>query len=118
MGISDWSADVCSSDLGLVESRLGAAQRSRSNVEPAAVEAGHGDPEAIPFLTQSVGNRTACAIQHDSPRRLGMPAHLPLIGTEGKAGRIEQEERRVGNECVGPYRTQWSQANLKKKKKT
>src|SRR3546814_9678774 len=84
MRISDWSSDVCSSDL---PERLGATQGRRERTEH---EAGHQegvDQEA-----------------HDAERIV--PAG---VGCREQPGR--SEERRVGKACVSTCRSRWSPYN-------
>src|SRR3546814_3577540 len=81
MRISDWSSDVCSSDL-LLLARGGADQHA---IAARAVDLlDHQLGQAVEHLAQMVGVRTA-------PRR-----------------HIRSEERRVGKECVSTCRSRWS----------
>src|SRR3546814_17849660 len=94
MRISDWSSDVCSSDLG--HQRLGDAlaanlQQGPEVVRLAAQEAGLGGG-------QRDGHR---GTQRREIRRAG-----------------RSEARRVGKECVSTCRSRWSPYNSKKKKKS
>src|SRR3546814_5117767 len=78
MRISDWSSDVCSSDLRLFQLRgYGLHPRHRDAGEIAV---GHGP--------------AVCA-------DLAAPRTRPMV-----AGR--SEERRVGKECVSTCRARWS----------
>src|SRR3546814_21031720 len=99
MRISDWSSDVCSSDLF----RLGNQNRNTGNKESILVwqvefEVQGGDPGYKferawgPILEQLV----------DSD---GKKAILP----SDTLGRGRSEERRVGKECVSTCRSRWSQ---------
>src|SRR3546814_11497572 len=96
MRISDWSSDVCSSDLG-----RGPARDDGSS--PAATAAtcvgqGHDDPEVDLLVGELVGH---CLVELE-PQDVG-----PLTaGQEGHA--VRSEERRVGKECVGTCRSRWS----------
>src|SRR3546814_17519585 len=100
MRISDWSSDVCSSDLQqfddplaccLCRQMLMLAQRFRNL--PAyvvhRVERGHG------FL-ENHGNLTATQLAHVARRQ-------------------RSEERRVGTECVSTCRSRWAPYHSKKK---
>src|SRR3546814_1036025 len=85
MRISDWSSDVCSSDLtegnkNAPESGSGASFRGRSRWPPSVALAVH---------------RTAF--------KAGLHGHGPAI-----ALRFRSEERRVGKECVSTCRSRWS----------
>src|SRR3546814_3259558 len=81
MRISDWSSDVCSSDLRLV------------------AKAGHrrdGGCDA------GVGAKRAIRYPAAAPRRTTfLPVSSP--GTQARS-----EERRVGKECVSTCRSRWS----------
>src|SRR3546814_13780666 len=89
MRISDWSSDVCSSDLN----------------------AANGSPPSIPKSTYPATElfRT-CASLLTTP--LGY--QFALDPTKLNAPRLRSEERRVGNECVSTCRSRWSQNHLKK----
>src|SRR3546814_2030005 len=82
MRISDWSSDVCSSDL-----HASAAQRRRRRRAPAARSA----------LLVAVEARQK---QGEERGRL----HIALRGGD----RARSEERRVGKECVSTCRSRWS----------
>src|SRR3546814_18129183 len=93
MRISDWSSDVCSSDLSLSERG----------------EPGQSGPLAL--LTTSLTLGAPCAqrcppSQHPNGRPLSPDPPLP--------GR--SEERRVGKECVSTCRSRWSPYHYKKNK--
>src|SRR3546814_2276476 len=92
--ISDWSSDVCSSDLdaGAVEPRL--------PVEPGRVGGKLVRRHRVVDLADvaAVGDRPA------DLRDLGLERHDRI----GRLFRIRSEERRVGNECVSTCRSRWS----------
>src|SRR3546814_14074864 len=96
MRISDWSSDVCSSDL---QRRL---LEDEGEILLAVVTAGGvtlpGDAELAGIGRQQPGDQ---------------PQHRALAA----AGWSEQrsEERRVGEECVSTGRSRWSPYHLKKK---
>src|SRR3546814_13703317 len=90
MRISDWSSDVCSSDL------LGEAAVRRG------VAFGHG----AAFSSAGAGAImaiTSAALWPDSRRARSERASL------------RSEERRVGKECVSTCRSRWSPYHYKKK---
>src|SRR3546814_16393459 len=99
MRISDWSSDVCSSDLRYV------AQRGlllRSEYEP---------------LTSGGSDRPSDHCRRETmPRSIGEPirgALQSLLGFDHSAtGKAlltpRSEERRVGKECVSTCRSRWS----------
>src|SRR3546814_16452978 len=102
MRISDWSSDVCSSDLpgpgfsndlgfphALCQQRL--PQHLVGFVRPAV-------EQIFPFEIQ---------------RRAGSSGEIAAPGQRG--GTSRSEERRVGKECVSTCRYRWSPFNNKKK---
>src|SRR3546814_11876183 len=88
MRISDWSSDVCSSDLGT----------------PPAAAAAEGPALAL------AGRRRAGAVVRIAGRRV-------CHGRRARAGPDRSEERRVGKECVSTCRSRWSPYHYKKKRK-
>src|SRR3546814_13364201 len=100
MRISDWSSDVCSSDLG----RLG-----HGNILIGAGGALH-------VIKLAWGTRVSCGAcggRTAPPARAPAPAirrRQPAPGVGGRA-----EERRGGRECVRPCGSRWSPCRLKKK---
>src|SRR3546814_2071406 len=88
MRISDWSSDVCSSDLARANrgEDLGAA------VEPVA-EAALTEEAAAP-----VAEEAAAPVAEETPAVEAAPA----VDT------ARSEERRVGKECVSTCRSRWS----------
>src|SRR3546814_941743 len=111
MRISDWSSDVCSSDLP--EPNFGHLhrpairfhdRRHRADPEPPDKKSALVEIEAA--LMQ--GHRVErSALHHDELRGLIIepaqgPAHLILVVA------VRSEERRVGKECVSTCRSRWS----------
>src|SRR3546814_9836393 len=88
MRISDWSSDVCSSDLDR-------AQLGDGRLVARAVE--HADDDLFGLAALFARNR------------LDILAHA-LVETDDSS-----EERRVGEECVRPCRSRWSPYHEKKK---
>src|SRR3546814_3440534 len=89
MRISDWSSDVCSSDLGA------AAERSRGKDTPS----GHWEMVGVPVMADwGYFPKTVPSF----PRALTDA----LIREAGLPGR--SEERRVGKECVSTCRSRWA----------
>src|SRR3546814_12222647 len=101
MRISDWSSDVCSSDLILRIAERGDFRGDLGafgiGLRPAALE--------ITGLGVDLADREADA--HVPTRRFEVPprgrASLGVVGVEQRS-----EERRVGKECVSPCRSRWS----------
>ena len=71
---------------GAVEGGLGAAEGGGGDVEPAAVEAGHGVAEACALVAEQVVGRDAAVVELDLGGGLGLPAHLALRRAEAEAG--------------------------------
>src|SRR3546814_11976184 len=84
MRISDWSSDVCSSDL-------------RSRTVPTAPRAVSVAVEALPRTVPT------------APRAVWPTKSVPTAW----ASRLRSEERRVGKECVSRCRSRWQQYHLK-----
>src|SRR3546814_7337143 len=87
MRISDWSSDVCSSDL---HDAWGEFDRVAGDQAPLA-----------PIERIQVGQRD----RRFRPPNCQMRA-VPLVGAELHGNR--SEERRVGKECVSTCRSRWS----------
>src|SRR3546814_5483241 len=102
MRISDWSSDVCSSDLGARE-----MERRAIGVRAGAAMAG--------ILADRRMSADAAVSMSLVP-----PQQAPGIGQEGpvlladqrsEAAQVDEarsEERRVGKECVSTCRSRWS----------
>src|SRR3546814_20498466 len=135
MRMSDWSSDVCSSDLQLG----GAFCRLQRDIAGEAVGdddigLAHGDVVAfdeadeferrILYAAQDLGRRLHfivalgvldADIEQTDPRPVPTERRMRQIGTHhGKLHEVARvafdrsEERRVGKECVSPCRYRWS----------
>src|SRR3546814_13105496 len=105
MRISDWSSDVCSSDLADRRRALPARRRPgrlplAAGTEPQGAGIGH---DAVGALRRRPGER-----RPKRPRRHPGTADP----TDGSA---RSEERRVGKECVSTCRSRWWPYPYKKK---
>src|SRR3546814_18227115 len=108
MRISDWSSDVCSSDL-----RFGAV--------PAHPDRGHeaGVCRLVPLCLRSAQH--AAYARANAGRQLpGQPGQAytagpGLLPCGGPSACRRSEERRVGKECVSTCRSRWSPYHTKKK---
>src|SRR3546814_6032461 len=112
MRISDWTSDVCSSDLFRFAARTAVAERkstAAAHVEGIfgilAMRCGDDEPVFV------VGDRQVTlhvldlgGAQPDLPQDVG--AFFAVYGTRPHEGR--SEERRVGKECVSTCRSRWS----------
>src|SRR3546814_15386613 len=100
MRISDWSSDVCSSDLG---ARDAADRGLRRGCEAREDEAGKGVAE-IGGRTDAGRDELVAILDQDGCRDLADAFGLFLRGHDD----IRSEERRVGKECVSTCRSRWS----------
>src|SRR3546814_15095270 len=96
MRISDWSSDVCSSDLSALALLAAAPLLAQSN-DSAITQSGSGQDATVSQLgansesdiTQSNAGNNATVLQN------------------GVTGSKRSEERRVGKECVSTCRSRW-----------
>src|SRR3546814_12963134 len=97
MRISDWSSDVCSSDLsGLTTPGPIAALASGTNADQAAKPPKKARQTVAPTAT---GMRRLRRRQEEEAGR----ERFIVISFSGRS-----EERRVGKECVSTCRSRWS----------
>src|SRR3546814_21194569 len=118
MRISDWSSDVCSSDLRIwrPEDRSGATDEGPGEGEPAASpcdigpDAGPADiAGGCPGKLLSPARRRRC-IDHI---RTMMPVSERRVCRVLGQHRSRPEARRVGNVCVSTSSSRWSQYHSK-----
>src|SRR3546814_17192042 len=102
MRISDWSSDVCSSDLA------GAAGGDGDVFEVGAVGAAQlaGDVQAQAGAVLGGGEEGAEQLRHDGVGDAG--AAIEDFDHRELAALFRSEERRVGKECVSTCRSRWS----------
>src|SRR3546814_18344636 len=106
MRISDWSSDVCSSDL-LAPDRHGSGTNAIALMAAAPFEFAFGENSLALHRTTS-GRRAAIV------RRLGLsldvdtPDDLDAAIAAGFSMPNRSEERRGGKECVRTCRSRWS----------
>src|SRR3546814_12736879 len=95
MRISDWSSDVCSSDLPVLR-RL---HRLKIQLVERAVD-------DFQKADRRIGGGDAVLAEREL---VELPHALPLVLAQG-VEKFEQrsEERRVGKECVSTCRSRWS----------
>src|SRR3546814_20196934 len=98
MRISDWSSDVCSSDLWTALSDLAVTVEPRLGARGA-------------MMTRDYGIRLEG--QRSAPGELLASDAIALITAfkdlTYRLTRMRSEERRVGKECVSTCRSRWSQ---------
>src|SRR3546814_11218340 len=97
MRISDWSSDVCSSDLA-----LGAARRTDDGQQCLADRAiGREKEDQLPAAMPLAADPNLAAVQRVERHRGRLIADLDL----------RSEERRVGKESIDSCRARWSMFN-------
>src|SRR3546814_14268743 len=107
MRISDWSSDVCSSDLAIAVPDLAAAAATYANTLGAKVSAPLAQPEhGVTVVFVELPN-TKIEMQHP----LGEGSTIAKLLANNPAGGMRSEERRVGKECVSTCRSRWSPYN-------
>src|SRR3546814_11826933 len=95
MRISDWSSDVCSSDLNTKP----ASPQQQAPSKPQARQA--DDKTRAEQDAQEAANAAA------KSRQSGTDKPMPAIDTKTDEPK-RSEERRVGKECVSTCRSRWS----------
>src|SRR3546814_15394145 len=114
MLISDWSSDVCSSDLARFTAALLIGAAAIWAPQASAASAAEIASESTQALQQLQG-------QEPKTRALAEKAKAVLVFPKiVKAGMLvggesRSEERRVGKEGVSTCRSRWSPIHLKKK---
>src|SRR3546814_15280701 len=101
MRISDWSSDVCSSDLTSTEANF-------LRVEGAAADANPTNIEVANCRDKTPGSSPSVRVK-------GNAKVLDRQNNFVAAFTSRSEERRVGKECVSACRSRWSQHHIKKK---
>src|SRR3546814_15546038 len=98
MRSSDWSSDVCSSDLQHVENALTQLGSRREDTVLARLLA---VADAGEHITQGIGDRHL---------GISLPARLRNTGDQAVIGQFPQQIGRasVGKECVSTCRSRWS----------
>src|SRR3546814_15595343 len=99
MRISDWSSDVCSSDLPGVELKKQRPGDLRWIREEFLGESGGGSAPVIPGMTVVNGHPIFEKVV-ELPGRIGLDTGAYRSG-------IRSEERRVGKDCVRTCTSRW-----------
>src|SRR3546814_13622434 len=120
MRISDWSSDVCSSDLA-AEQRADLAVGVLADDHVLAVDRNATKLLLVTGVAHAVPGGPGA--QHGQRRVRAGAEHFrmadacTLAYADRPAGvRVRPEERRVGNRCVRSFRYRWMTAHSKKKK--
>src|SRR3546814_13778040 len=126
MRISDWSSDVCSSDLGILHCRKWQAlprtdRRGRQMTGPVLEWAASGRPRLAAAQgggSSSVGRAVRLRARKDWAARIDPARRAVSAQTESGCSEVKARsaERRVGKECVSKCRSRWSPYHSKKKK--
>src|SRR3546814_12502375 len=111
MRISDWSSDVCSSDLALKR----AAARLRRLHTPFTQQFGTSSiglakPILLPHRRSAVACRLISSCSLRKQERRPLPRHPRVVPSD------RSEERRVGKECVSPCKSRWLPCTEQKQK--
>src|SRR3546814_18274774 len=102
MRISDWSSDVCSSDLSVSADFAAAINRAAGNDAICSQLI-----DARRAFVKSAGKAAEdAALEAFLAAKDPQPAASPLISLDALYSR--SEERRVGKECVSTCRYRWS----------
>src|SRR3546814_11086599 len=103
MRISDWSSDVCSSDLGhSIASQVADSARVRGSL-PTVIE---GDYFRVRVFKN--GNLHIWFERDDLLQSVNLLLAEYYGEAIGDGYETRSEERRVGNECVSQCRSRWS----------
>src|SRR3546814_13180353 len=121
MRISDWSSDVCSSDLGVpaTAQRLVEIDQGERGVGGAGIEAGLAGKNATlrgqdiqvvgsTFLIAALGSMQRLLVLFIRNQQFSMAVLLGSPGVQGVVHfmpGLRSEERRVGKECVSTCRS-------------
>src|SRR3546814_11859740 len=105
MRISDWSSDVCSSDL--LPWNPGARNGARMDDAPDNLLAALPRAAAGEVFTELLA-RPGVRLERIVSAGQTTPADAPMV-------QDRSEERRVGNECVRTCRSRWAPDHYKKK---
>src|SRR3546814_20222121 len=106
MRISDWSSDVCSSDLaGLLASVYSVFRIEETRPRAIAAATEHQGKTEQPGWRDVLGSRAflAVALVNFSVFFTRASSHNTLMPIKG----VSSEERRVGKECVRRGRYRW-----------
>src|SRR3546814_15922989 len=109
MRISDWSSDVCSSDLDSV-GLVAVVAMARTEAQPSVVDQPEEQRHEVK-MGRDLGPGRAAVLERD---RFEDPVDDP-DRAEVEAGR--SEESRVGKACVGTCSYRWSPYHKKKKRR-
>src|SRR3546814_15842428 len=102
MRISDWSSDVCSSDLAFIIGADFVGNNPSALVLGDNIFYGHDFHKPLGSAMQRAEGASVFAYHVQDPERYGVAE----FNATGKV--LRSEERRVGKECVSTCRSRWS----------
>src|SRR3546814_11357071 len=101
MRISDWSSDVCSSDLGVARDvGVGLTAVAPTPLRAVRAEAAVRDSALTPDLIRAAAREASEEARPISDHRASAEYRKWIVE--------RSEERRVGKECVSTCRSRWS----------
>src|SRR3546814_17097286 len=106
MRISDWSSDVCSSDL-----------QEKGMERPIVYEYNQELPNFYDAFVAQVYGRGGEMFGPDGEAQFDDPNHPAFRHLQWLQDAFRSEERRVGKECVSTCRSRWSPYHYKKNNK-
>src|SRR3546814_19368603 len=112
MRISDWSSDVCSSDL-MIDGFVSDSRGIMSGLTGSG-SALYGVISTVERLTGSVSSLLRLPRNLDS-EVFGIVSGVAGLGRGPRSALKSSEERRVGKECVSTCRSRWSPDHYNKK---
>src|SRR3546814_4461127 len=112
MRISDWSSDVCSSDLKKIRTRVKQQMEKNQreyylNEQMKAIQKELGESEDGPNEQEELASKVEKAGMHKEAKAKAV-AELNKLKMMPP---MRSEERRVGKECVSKCRSRWSPYN-------
>src|SRR3546814_18888925 len=102
MRISDWSSDVCSSDLVSLEDEAG--------LGPAAAALSADVDAAYPLSLFGIAKQYSLYLVMVKAKAPGNRIRTVWVSAKGEVARSagRSEERRVGKDCVSTFSSRWS----------
>src|SRR3546814_20500090 len=114
MRISDWSSDVCSSDLGfdIGEANLAAVANEQQNLLQLAPGQLAVAAELVRQVGDGLSRNSDAGFGKDGAHHGAQASRVNVIAGPRRGTLVRRsEERRGGNECVDTYRSRWSPYN-------
>src|SRR3546814_17974807 len=112
MRISDWSSDVCSSDLGSIDADgfLLITDRAKDVIKSGGEWIGSIELENLACAHPAVAQAAVIGVAHPKwdERPLLIIVAKPGVTPTREELLARSEERRVGKECVSKCRSRWS----------